>query len=41
MELLTCTVPGGACTTYVDDLGTTEEIVGHFQLPVGETIGAD
>ena len=33
--------PVGRCTAYVDDLGTTEEIVGHFQLPVGETIGAD
>ena len=41
MELLTCTVPGGVCTPYVDDLGTTEEIVGHFQIPVGETIGGD
>jgi hypothetical protein len=40
-ELLTCAVPSGACTPYVDDLGTFEEITGHFQLPIGETIGAD
>ena len=33
MELLTCTVPGGACTPYVDDLGTTEEIVGALPDP--------
>ncbi|MGZ8744391.1 MAG: hypothetical protein ACXWXO_15855 [Nocardioides sp.] len=38
VELLTCALPSGACTAYVDDLGTFEEITGSFQLPVGETI---
>ncbi len=40
-ELLTCALPSGACTAYVDDLGSFDEITGSFQLPVGETIGGD
>ena len=41
VELLTCALPSGACTAYVDDLGTFEEITGSFQVPVGESSGAD
>lgn len=41
VELLSCAVPEGSCTSVVDDLGTFEELLGHFQLPVGEAIEGD
>lgn len=41
VQLLSCVVTTGACTTYADDLGSFEEAAGHFQLPVGETITGD
>ena len=40
-ELLTCALPSGVCTAFVDDLGSFDQITGSFQLPVGETIGDD
>lgn len=39
-QLLTCTVPDGACESVVPDLGTFEELeAGEITLPVGEPIG--
>lgn len=38
-QLLTCSVPDGACELVVADLGTFEELEGRFALPVGEPAG--
>jgi len=38
-QLLTCTVPDGACSVVEDDLGSFAELEGHFALPTGEYAG--
>jgi hypothetical protein len=38
-QLLTCTVPEGACTLVEDDLGTFADLEGHFALPTGQYAG--